>query len=488
MVLQLWPWRTLWAGDERPGPGEQQVRDRQKGDLQEPKFMNTQTSLAEGKQGSTGWMARPQAVATRGRRPFVYGALVTFSVLYYFRPEDFIPLLSYIPMARIAGVIGAVALAFGMMSGGRAKVPQVVKILWLLLLQMTLCVPFALWPGGAFSRVFDNFAKAVIVAMLISMAVVTTWELRKLLWIQVSAVALVTVASILLLHFRDGRLQGIQKSILQNPNDLAINIAISFPLGLAFMLHARGFRKVVWGIALVFMALGVVLTYSRSGLMALILSLAICVWEYGIKGKRRSIVVVTVVALVIGLGAALSTAHYRARVESIFLGNIEGSGDKGSLEARKALLKKSIMVAVTHPLVGVGPGCFVLVDQGWVVAHNSYTELAAESGFPALFLFLWAVGAALKNISQARKSTLYKEDPEFRLFTQALWAGIAAYLTGACFASTEYTLYPYFMIAYTCAMVRISNQALTGPLQGVEQRHLSRASYDRILQPQPSGR
>jgi O-antigen ligase len=477
------------VGDERHGPGERQIRDRQEGDLQGRKFMNTESTWANGKEGPTGWMARAQAVATRGRRPFVYGALVTFSVLYYFRPEDFIPGLNYIPMARIAGVIGAVALAVGMMSGGRTKIPQVVKILWLLLLQMALCVPFALWPGGAFSKVFENFDKAVIVAMLIGMSVVTTWELRKLLWIQVSAVAMVTVASILLLHFRDGRLEGIQKSILENPNDLAINIAISFPIGLAFMLHARGFRKVLWGIALAFMALGVFLTYSRSGLMALILSLAICVWEYGIKGKRRSIVVATALALVISLGAALSTAHYRARVESIFLGDIEGSGDKGSLEARKALLKKSLMIAATHPLFGVGPGCFILVDEGWIVAHNSYTELAAEGGFPSLILFLWAVGASLKNIAQARKSTQYKADPEFRLFTQALWAGIVAYLMGACFASTEYNLYPYFMMAYTCAMVRISNQALTVPVQGREQRQLNRTSYDRIPQPQPiSGR
>jgi hypothetical protein len=67
--------------------------------------MNTQSTLAKSKEGSTGWMARARTVATRGRRPFVYGALVTFSVLYYFRPEDFIPGLNYIPMARIAGGI-----------------------------------------------------------------------------------------------------------------------------------------------------------------------------------------------------------------------------------------------------------------------------------------------------------------------------------------------------------------------------------------------
>jgi len=246
------------------------------------------------------------------------------------------------------------------------------------------------------------------------------------------------------------------------------------------MLHARGLKKVTWGIALVFMALGVVLTYSRSGLMALILSLAICVWEFGIKGKRRYILVITVVALVVGLGAAMSTAHYRARVESIVLGNIEGSGDKGSLDARKALLKKSVMTALTHPLFGVGPGCFVLVDEGWVVAHNTYTELAAEAGIPALVLFFLAIGAALKNIAQVRKSRHYEEDAEFKLFTQALWAGIVAYLMGACFASTEYNLYPYFMVAYTCAMVRITNQSAPVAQASGDDRKANKAGYDRI--------
>src|SRR5271167_2468119 len=165
--------------------------------------MNTQSTWPKGKERSRAWMARAKSVAAEGRRPFVYGALVTFSALYYYRPEDFIPFLNHIPMARIAGVIGAVALIFGMMGGGRAKVPPAVKILWLLLLQMALCVPFAIWRGGAFSTVFERFDKGVIVAMLISMAVATLPELRKLLWIQVSAIALVTSASILLHHVRD---------------------------------------------------------------------------------------------------------------------------------------------------------------------------------------------------------------------------------------------------------------------------------------------
>jgi O-antigen ligase len=244
-------------------------------------------------------------------------------------------------------------------------------------------------------------------------------------------------------------------------------------------------RKAVWGVAIVFMALGVVLTYSRSGLIALLLSVVVCTWEYGVKGKRRYIVVATVLTCVLGLGAALSTAHYRARVESILMGDIQGSGDKGSLDARKALLKKSIVVALTHPLFGVGPGCFVLVDKGWVVAHNTYTELAAEAGIPALVLFLLSIGSALKNIARVRKSEYYRDDPEFRLFTQALWTGIVAYILAACFASTEYNLYPYFMVAYTCAMVRVVSQERPREEQNRKDKTLRKATYEGITRQQP---
>jgi O-antigen ligase len=412
------------------------------------------------RQGISRWKGRAKTIVSLRRRPFVFGALVVFFFLYYYRPEDFIPPLAFIPMAKIAGILGFVALLVGLMSGERVKVSPGIKILWLLLVQMTLTIPSALWRAAAFSTVFDKFAKGVVVAMLISMAVVTMSELRKLLWIQASAVALVTFLSIATRHYNpEGRLSGVEESILSNPNDLAINIAISFPLCLTFMLNTRGFKKFIWGSSLAVMCLGVVLTSSRSGLLALLLIILICVWEYGIKGKRRSLVVATVLLSVLGLAVAISSSHYRARVESIFM-DVKDSGDKGSLAARKELLIKSAMTALTHPLFGVGPGCFPIVDKGWHVAHNAYTELAAEAGFPALILFLMAMGSAFKNISVIRKTQHYENDSEFRLITQALWAGLVGYLAGSCFASTEYNLYPYFMIGYTCAMVRITNAPL----------------------------
>ena len=441
--------------------------------------MISQNTLTNGNVRPGGWTARIRsAVPAPSRRPLVYGALLAFAWLYYYRPEDLFVPLAYIPMAKITGLFAILALLFGMLSGGKLKIPRAVQLLWLLLFQMMMCIPTAIWRGGAFATVTERFSKAVVVAMLISMVVVTVRELRKLLWIQVSAVALVVFLSLAMRHMTsDGRLQGVQKSILENPNDLAINIAISFPIGMVFLLNAKGFKKVIWIIAIVLMPIAIVLTYSRSGLLAFILTLAVCVWEYGIKGKRRSLVATVVATLVLGFFVSLTNAHYRARVESIVMGDIEGSGDKGSLDARKTLLKKSLYIAATHPILGIGPGCFVLVDKGWMVAHNSYSELAAEAGFPAIILFLLVMAAAFKNIRQVRKTPWYEQDSEVHLFTQALWAGLVAYMLSACFASTEYNLYPYFMVGYTCAMLRITSQPLPDK-KSDGKRILSKASYD----------
>jgi hypothetical protein len=121
------------------------------------------------------------------------------------------------------------------------------------------------------------------------------------------------------------------------------------------------------------------------------------------------------------------------------------------------------------------------------VAHNSYTELAAEAGIPALVLFLMSIFAAFRNVGLIRKSQLYEDDPEVKLFTQALWAGLAAYLAGACFASTEYNLYPYFMVGYTCAMVRIVSQSLPAQAKGSKKSSLVKTNYDRFRRTQPVG-
>ena len=140
------------------------------------------------------------------RKSLSYSALVLFTFLYYWRPEDLIPGLVWLPLAKISGGIALLALIFGARSKDRQKLPLELKVLLMLLGYMILTIPFAYWRGGAFDTVVNKFSKGVIVAMLIALIVTQVRQMRKLLFIQVSAVAVVTLASVAVHHTVDGRL------------------------------------------------------------------------------------------------------------------------------------------------------------------------------------------------------------------------------------------------------------------------------------------
>ncbi|HEY6768491.1 MAG TPA: O-antigen ligase family protein [Candidatus Sulfotelmatobacter sp.] len=408
------------------------------------------------------FITAPAATALDAARKstLAYRALVLFSLIYFIRPEDYIPGLNYVPIAKIAGGVALLALVFGVPASQRQKLPIELKVLIVLLAHMLLCVVFSSWRGGSFDAVVNKFSKGVIVAILVYLAATKLTEIRRLLWIQAATIAIATVISILVHHTEDGRLMGYQKGILENPNDLAINIAINFPLCLAFLLAAKGAgKKVSWGLGLAFMLLGVVATYSRSGLLALIVTVVICLWEFGVKGKRTILLMTAVLGVVIAIGVVVVTPRYLVRIESIVRGNIAGAEDRGSLVAREQLLKESLLLSITHPLFGVGPGDFASYTHEWRVAHNTYTEMGAETGLPGLVLFVTLMGLSLRKIRRIRVLPGYKSSSDIRLWASGLWAGMAAYCSGAMFASTEYNLFPYFMVGYICALYQIAGQA-----------------------------
>jgi O-antigen ligase len=116
----------------------------------------------------------------------------------------------------------------------------------------------------------------------------------------------------------------------------------------------------------------------------------------------------------------------------------------------------SFNTMLDHPIFGVGPGNFGGYSGTWRVAHNTYTELGAEGGVPALLLFLMIVAKSLINLRRVEKSQAAKNDMEIQVFTGAMIASFAAYIFGAIFADTQYELFPYFMVSYTSALYHMA--------------------------------
>jgi len=428
--------------------------------------------------------AAPAPAADRPRprkTTLAYQALLIFTIYYFLRPEDFIPGLRYIPWGKITGGIAILGVLLGLPSKDRPKLPLEIKILLLLLLHMVLTVPFAFWITGSARLIVNEFSKAVIVGVLVFYAVTNFRDLRRLMYTQAALVAFVALSS-LAVHKLDnaGRLMGLQQGVLENPNDLAINIAINFPLCMAFMLRAKAGFKVLWGLALLFMMYAVVATYSRSGVLSLGLTVLICLWEFGVKGRRTYLLAATVFIGMAGVVVVFTQPHYLARLETLVKGgDVEGGQDKGTLEARSTLLKKAIIIAFEHPVFGVGPGNYQVVSDEWHVVHNSYAELAAETGFPGLILFLVLLWACFRKLGRIRKLPVHQTDPDLELWTSALWASLAAYATGSLFASTEYNLFPYFIVGYICALYTVAAKAAEVPGGKLDEGKLDRRNRTR---------
>jgi O-antigen ligase len=386
-----------------------------------------------------------------------YVLIVAFWAFYYYRPEDIFKFIYGLPLAKIIGGLALLSLVIGVMGqAGRFRLNTEAKLVLLLFLQCVLSIPFATWKGGAFQTVFVDFDKCVIMTVMIGMAVTTVSRLRRLLFIQASAVAIMAVIGCI--FFRGLTRLEVGTGLYANANDFAIMIALNWPICLGFLLATRNpVKKALWAIGLVGMAWAVTLTYSRSGFMALVVAVCFSFWEFGVRGKRKYIIVAGLFMALLLLPVMLPS-HYGTRLIGIFNPSVDAL-DLGSHAAREELLKKSITLTLRHPLFGVGPGNFASATQYWHVTHNTYTQLSSEAGIPALVIFLFILRQVFRNLRNIRKTERFRDDPEVQILTGALRASFAGYLLGAFFASYAYELFIYGLVAFTGVLYRACEDA-----------------------------
>jgi O-antigen ligase len=381
-----------------------------------------------------------------------YAMIVVFWAFYYYRPEDIIKVIYGFPLAKIIGGLALLSLLVGIMGqAGRVKLSKEAKLVLALFVWCVLCIPFATWKGGAFQTVFEDFDKCVIMTLMVGLAVTSVDRLKRLLFIQASAVAMMSVLGCI--FFRGMTRLEIGTGLYANPNDFAIMIALNWPICLGFLLATRNpIKKALWAIGLVGMAWAVTLTYSRSGFMALGVAICFSFWEFGVRAKRNHLIVAGVF-LTLLLLPVLLPSHYGTRLIGIFNPSVDAL-DLGSHEARKQLLKESVELSLRHPLFGVGPGDFASATEYWHVTHNTYTQLSSEAGLPALILFILILRQVFRYLRDIRKTERFRNDPQVQILTGALRASFAGYLLGAFFASYGYELFIYGLVAFTGVLYR----------------------------------
>lgn len=395
---------------------------------------------------------KPQAQA--GKMAFFW--LSGFYFVYCLRPEDWITPLAILPLAKLTGIGAFLALLFGSSKGKRkfSQLPMeshyLLAMIGVLMLSSMLS---PVWRGGAISHTLD-FAKVYIVWILTFLLVTDFEQFRRIIVIQAGSVPLVCLVS--MIKGRNvARLDGVLGGIYSNPNDLAFAIVLSLPFCLTFALTTKkNLHKLLWAMGMLLMLLALFKTASRGGFITLIVSGMVCLWHFGIKGRRLYLIAISGFAVLILF--AVSGGTLEQRLTSMWTDELDTHAQKvayDSFEQRQFLMEQAIEGIKKYPVLGIGTQNFITYSTVWREVHMTYMEIAVEGGIPSLILYLLFFWRGFGNLRYLlKRKTLPSEQ---KLYIGALHASLVGFAVGALFSPEAYQFFPYFAVAYTSALLNL---------------------------------
>jgi O-antigen ligase len=419
---------------------------------------NLVTESASWQNGSQ--VKRPEAL----RGAFIW--LGAFYFVYCARPEDWITFLGAIPMAKITGILAFVALllSFGKTSRRLKNLPREAHYLLALIGILFLSAFLSpVWRGGAFFQTV-NFSK-VFVAWLLTFVLVTSIKrFRRIIFVQAASVA--TICAVAIVKGRSvPRLNGVMGGIYSNPNDLAFAIVLCLPFCLAFFVTSRNILlKIIWAFGILVMCAALILTASRAGFINLVISGAVSLWHFGIKGRRLYLVVATVFVMAALL--LVSGSRLKERLSVLSGATVDTQVEETayeSFEERKLLTIKALQGILHYPILGVGTQNFVVYSERWKQVHSTYLQIAVEGGIPAFILFVLFLRRGFRNLREVNQ--IGDLDHDTKAFAGALHASLIGFIVGAFFAPEAYQFFTYFAICYTSVLL-----AMVKEQQGPETR------------------
>jgi putative inorganic carbon (HCO3(-)) transporter len=416
-------------------------------------------SARGGRRAKAGRPSRLRAdnwVARRGHL-VTYVGLFLFTGFVFFRPYELFDAPFLGDGAQILAALTLLAYFPSQLAaeGNLTARPREVNLALLLLLAALLSVPTAISPGEA----WDNFIEFGKVILIFVVAVNVTRTERRLRWLLV----LVLAASVVLsfsayndylegrLELRGERIKGLLGGLFDNPNDLALHLVTMLPLAVGLAFARRGLlAKVVYLLCAALFTAGIVVSFSRGGFLGLVACAGVLAWKHG---RKNRFAVMTLGALVLAVFIAAAPGGYGQRITSMF-----GGDETGSADARRDIFWRSTLVALRHPINGIGLGNFHHQGQRNQVSHNAYTQVGAEMGLGALAVYVLFMVSPLRRLREVERETFgAKERDQAAFFHLAvgMQASLVGYMVCSFFASVAHVWYVYYLVAYAVCLRRL---------------------------------
>ncbi len=308
-----------------------------------------------------------------------------------------------------------------------------------------LSIPFSVWPANAL-RTVNNTLMINMALFLFCLSVLRTEKnLYRTIHTLVFSCAILlyglSYKPVIVEEFR------VSTTITYDANDIALLFAFVFPLVVSFFVNSRFIGKIFACTIIAGLALGIIKTGSRGGMLALSIAIFLIFFSSGIGLRlfyKLAVVAMTIVFVLSPAGDSI-----RQRFSNLMSGKDYNIANTDSAAGgRLAIWKSGCTLILSDPLLGVGAGNSAIAmgekygDRGWKTMHNSYLQIAVEIGVLGLGLYLGILYTILKYCRESI-ATLRKVSDKHgkRLLSTAcsIRIGLIAYLIAGLFLSQAFS-------------------------------------------------
>ncbi len=337
-------------------------------------------------------------------------------------------------------------------------------------------VPFSLNAGRSLQFLYSEFAKTVVMFLLVAASVRTVADVERLARVFLIAATLYAVVAI-------ARDQTAGSARLDNlytydSNDFALFMVVSLPFAFHFLAHARGLRSRVFALlSITVLCVGVLLSGSRGGFLA---AAGLLLFYLLSNRSTRIWWRLGVVATVLIAGLIAAQGWYWQRMDSLL--HVSSDYNVTTPYGRVQIWKRGIGYMLSRPFTGVGAVSFgkaegtlsevaqMRAKEGkgtpWRAAHNSFVQIGAELGVGGLLMLVGLLMVSLRALGRAgafarTRRAVARGSPDGAL-AFALAASLVGWMIAAFFLSQAYYDIIYALVGIVLGLAKVQRTSERG--------------------------
>jgi len=251
-------------------------------------------------------------------------------------------------------------------------------------------------------------------------------------------------------------------SLVTDPNDYAINLALTIPfIFYLFNIVKKKSAKLFLITTSILIVINIMYTYSRGGYIILIVIVFSIVYKFARIRKMITIFLFAAPLIFFALFLPEEAVKRMDVIDKIAIGDYSGYADP--LIERYNLLIAGLNMVKTEPILGVGLGNFRAVSPSYnaelkrhLPAHNMYVEVCAELGILGFLFFILFTFSIFNKIRKLKTSSIINTYRYFFLRDCMLISFVGFFVAGLV-RNAEYSMEFWIFLALGLSVTRLAS-------------------------------